>query len=315
MVSETPTRGRCGSRVTTKSGLEVHERGLDEYEPLTDQSIVCLRLLDPSGSDIVECEPEYDDLNEYLWSDYEPSHVALTPDHEAEFENIDLEFEPCDRPPVGEDLADNQTATTVGDVDCEDSSWFDLTGQSVNVTNRYSELEGYCERYPMDNGLCYVHGGASDLGAPEGNANAMIHGMEAKRTTYWNSLETQERANIEAWVDDFLDDAPFTRDHRGKVNELYRACIDMHRAAGGLDEYVDPDGDHEGLTKQVVVDTDENGDEVYAEGEHPANLPYSRLDSDITSKLETLGVMSSPEQQKADAEMSIAQKLSGMGDE
>lgn len=318
MVSETPRSDRCGARVVTKEGLEILFEASDS-DALTDADLACVRMIAPSGADIIESYPDYQDVQEYRWNDYDTTAVAVTTDP-AELD-LPEGAEEIDRPdvdaPIGADpssLSVDITQSVVTEFDLDDAvGWICLDEVATDVTNERSTLDGYCERHPMDNGRCYVHGGNADT--PEGNANAMTHGMRAKRSTYWNSLEPNEKADIEAWVDDFLDDAEFTRDHRGKTNELYRVCIDMHRASNGLDEYVDDDGDHAGLTKMMVVDTDENGEEVYAEAEHPANLPYSRLDNDIIGKLEKLGVMSSPDQKKAEAQTSIAQKLSGMNDD
>jgi hypothetical protein len=105
----------------------------------------------------------------------------------------------------------------------------------------------------------------------------------------------------------------FDRENVAMVNELYRCGIDQLRAWEGVDEFVN-NGSKDGLvTEQQIYDGE---DVIEIEDEHPANLPYSRLDRDIQSKLKDLGIYGEdPESKKADATDSLARKLSGLSDE
>ena len=95
------------------------------------------------------------------------------------------------------------------------------------------------------------------------------------------------------------------------VNELYRCAIDQVRAWMGIEEFVE-DGEIDGIVKEQEIF---DGEEVHEiEDEHPANLPYSRLDNDVRSKLKDMNIFDSPEAQQADATESLAQKLSGLSD-
>jgi hypothetical protein len=319
MVSDTPQDGRCNSPVQTKHGLELRFDDPDrESIPVTDIDLFAIRLVDPETGTTVDGAPEFHRLREYFWNDYVVTHLIIAPTAPMEAVQLPESVAVVEMPGDATELPADRGYDTV-DIDelPADATWVDVSEVEVDYTNRASRLDGYCERYPMESGNCYVHQGG---GAPEGNMNSLRHGLHAQRTTYYRSLDDPDRTTVEAWVDSWLGDAPFDRDHAGKVNELYRAAIDQHRALNAVDEFVE-DGDDAGLTTEEVV-RDEDGNVMYDDGGEPlteereraANLPYSRLDRDVISKLSKLGVMDSPEKQQADATESLAQKLSGFGE-
>jgi len=296
MVSDTPTPGRCNAKVTDKIGLDVE---IDDDVVITDQEFDVVRLEDADGVTI-DAPPNYEDVREYLWNDYSVSMIAAPAMGDI---SVGDTITVVDEPPT----ADVVQSNTV-DVDSDTHVWLDIAEYVTNVTNRTKEVQGFCERYKMeDSNNCYVHQGG---GSPEGNTNAMTHGLHAQRTNYYNSLDADEKKFIEAMVDSWLDMAPFDRSNVAMVNELYRAGIDQLRLWGGVEEFLE-DGERTGLvTEQNIFD----GEEVHEiEEEHPANLPYSRLDRDVVNKLKTMGIYDSPEAQQADATESLAQKLSGLG--
>lgn len=290
MASEHPKPDRCGASVIDKVGIEIHSEtfstdadldvdDLAEYDD-EDRPVLTdeqLRSVIVTDGDVEEAlEPEYVTVVDYLRSGFDTKAVRLL----------------------------DPDATLV----VEDDDPY--------VTNARTELEGYCERYPMDNGRCYVHGGNA-TGAPEGNTNAMKHGLKARRSNYYEQLDDEEKAFVEAMVDSWLEDAPFDRGNAAKVTEIYRIAIDQHRLWNATDEYVE-----DGITTEEVLtdDTgspvyDENGDPVTKEVENPANLPYSRLDRDLFKKLKELGCLDDPDSQDAEAKESLAQKLSGLSED
>jgi len=307
MVSDKPLPDRCGARVVDKVGLELTVDGDDDGDdgsdddgdsaPITDRDIDTVRLESADGSVTVDAVPNYEDVREYLWDDYTVTHAGVRGDTDA----LDAET-------VTLDLVDADA--TAGSPPTEHVTWVDVRDVVTNTTNRDSELAGFCEKYAMnddDTDRCYVHQGG---GAPEGNANSMTHGMYAKRTTFWNHLDTEDKQFVEALVDSWLENAPFDRDNVAMVDSLYRCAIDQLRAWGGIDEFVE-DGENAGLVKEQAVFDGEDVHEV--EDEHPANMPYSRLDGDIRSKLKEMGIYEGPDMQQAEAEQSLAQKLSGLG--
>lgn len=309
MVAETPTDGRCNAQVTDKIGLNVacrSEAGDDVEEfVITDHDFDVVRLEGPNGV-VTECAPSYKHVRKFLWDDHELTHIAVPVSADQDlFADEDEVAVVADENMVGADTRSGSPTT-----DLEDHQWLDVSAIVENVTNRDKELQGYCEKYPMkeaDTEVCYSHQGG---GAAEGNTNAMTHGLYAQRTNFYQALGHEDKAFIEAMVDSWVDQAPFGRDNPGMVNTLYRVAIDQLRAWFAVDDFVDENGDLEGLTKVQEVEID--GEYVELEDEHPANMPYSRLSNDIRMELKDLGVYSDPETQKAEATKSLAQKLSGL---
>lgn len=171
--------------------------------------------------------------------------------------------------------------------------------------------DGYCERYIMNHGRCYLHGGATPEGTdtPEGNTNAMTHGLYAQRTNYYQSLDEDEQAFVEAIVDGWLDQAPFGRDNQAKVNRLFKIAVDEHKLWRANDYYDEED---------LVVEDFERGEdgEVHkTREEHPVNLAYDRLSRTTVKELKELGALSDPDSQQAEATKSLAKQLSGLTDD
>lgn len=310
MVSERPLPDRCGAKVVDNVGLELT---LEGDVTVTDEELPSDWIVDadeaPGGFDAVlltdgdhqiEGEPTYSTIREHLWNDCDPVAIAVVG-----------EIDPCNGVEEREFEGDTIDADMVVGVpgSSAEHTWYDISSVYDGVTNRTSDLKGFCERYPMNGeNTCYVHQGG---GAPEGNVNGLKHGLYAQRTGYYENLDDNEKEFIEALVDSWLSRAPYERDSVGMVNELYRAAIDQHRAWRALDSYME-DGEFEGFTKEVEQES-ESGEVFEMEIENPKNIPYSRLTNDVRMLLKDHGIYSDPETKKAEATESLAKKLSGMG--
>jgi len=157
-------------------------------------------------------------------------------------------------------------------------------------------------------GRCYMHGGGDGTGAPEGNTNAMTHGLYAQTTNYYKSLDEDEKAFIESLVDSWIENAPFDRENTAKVNRIYKIAIDEHKMWRANDYYASED---------FVDVTDipaENGDSYEVKEENPINQTYDRLSRTSIKELKELGCLDSPDDRQADATESLAKKLSGLSD-
>lgn len=300
MVSETPLGDRCGARVTDKVGLEVQLDSDSGECVLTDDVIERIRLYDPDAGVTIEGPAIYRDIREYLWDDYVFEAMGIDPEET----NVDE----LDAVEYFESGSARTPETHVGSKQ-EGLRWyrFDDSIDVQKITNARGELQGYCERYPMDNGYCYNH---QPGGAFEGNTNSLKHGLYAQRTNFYKQLDDEEKGFVESMVDEWIEMSPYDRDNAAIVNELYRTAIDQLRAWYGVEEFAGEDG----LTTEQVIGTDDTGAPIEAVDEHPANLPYSRLDRDIQSKLKELNVYDSPDSEQAEATHSLAQKLSGLTD-
>lgn len=281
MPSDIPKDDRCAAKVTSKVGLEVHDDVLDQSFS-DDDGMVAVVVTD--GEHEQQVDPTWDDVLPLLRKEWNTSAVVIQREDD---DNIYRER-----------------------VEIEDDDPY--------VTNRTNQLDGYCLRYPMDNGRCYVHQG----GAPEGNAFRMKHGLYTNRSKFVQWLEDtgrdEDRRFIEIMVDSWLDDAPFERDNTAKVNELYRAAVDQLRLWYAVDEFVDLDdepgtseGEYSGLVYEQVIGVGEDDQPIESVDENPINLPYSRLDRDVQKKLKNMGIYDSPEKQDAEATQTLAEALSG----
>lgn len=187
--------------------------------------------------------------------------------------------------------------------------WIVVCDPDAHLTNNGTELRGYCERWPSKGeNRCYLHGGEKDNNY--GEVQNSSHGLQAKRSNYYNELDANERASVEALVDSWLDDAPFERDHRAKMTELFRIVIDQHRLWNAQDQYTE-----DGMVIEQVVGTDENDQPQTALDENPMNLSYDRLDSGVYNKLKKLGILTDDPSDEQTVELSLSQKLSGLDED
>jgi hypothetical protein len=267
MVSEKPRDDRCGATVNNKLGLEVHDAEAGEVYT-TKENLVGVIL--ERGDVREEEEPVYDDHWEYVNNGFKYAAVIIEDDDGNEHEVA---------------IQDDDPRTIHAD----------------------TEVDGYCERYGMDNSRCYVHGGVTG-GAPEGSVNAMTHGLRAQRSNYYNNLDDEDKAFVQRLAESWIDNAPFDRDNFAKVNEIFRIAVDQHRLWHAQQEF------NKGLVTEQIIGQDEQGNPIQVDDENPANLPYDRLDRTTIRKLKELGCLDDPDSQQADATESLADKFDKLSD-
>lgn len=317
MVADEPTDGRCNARVVDKIGLEIEcsPDDSDESLELTDHYFDIARLEGPDGM-VVDADADYQSVRKYLWEDFECVSVGVIDDSvedDSPVDRLDDRLGDCEWVEVLNDFDVDDPDTTVDITTEADPVWFDIGEVIANTTNRTNDFQGFCERYEMndpDTQRCYVHQGG---GAPEGNANGMTHGFYIDRSKFYQELGQEDKQYIEALVDSWAESAPFDRDNNAMVDTLYRCAIDQLKAWRGNDEYLDDNGNIEGLVKEQEIFDDGEVKEI--EDEQPINMAYSRLTSDVRQELKEIGVYDSPDAQQADATESLARQLSGLSDE
>jgi len=279
MPSDDPRPERCAAQVVDKVGIEIHA---DDFSVPDDEL------------------PSF-----VLESDEDDYQHVLTDDHIDVVEITHSDGYEKHQDPEYDDVVHNlrdgfntEALQTEGDrIVVEDEDPY--------VTNRGTALDGYCERFPMDNGRCYVHGGNNRN--KEGNTNAMTHGLYAQRSNYYQALDADDQAYIEEMVDSWIDNAPFDKDNVAKVNRIYKIAIDEHKLWRTNDYFAD-----EGLITEDTVDID--GEQVVLEDEHPANLVYDRMSRTSLRELKELGCLDDPDSDQAEATKSIVEMLSGSGE-
>jgi hypothetical protein len=192
--------------------------------------------------------------------------------------------------------------------------WIVLADPDTEITHHDTELDGYCEKYPLadsDAGRCKHHGGNVDGPDDDIKRGGWRHGLNAKRSRYYTQLDHDAKLEIETLIDSWLEDAPFDRDHRAKMTELFRIAVDQYRLWASQEQY-----DNDGMVIENVVGVDpETGEKQTAKDENPMNLAYDRLDSRVYSKLDKLGILGDSEGEDEAIELSLAQKLSGLAED
>lgn len=115
--------------------------------------------------------------------------------------------------------------------------------------DKYSHDSGYCEGHPMDNGVCFHHGGQRENGgAPEGNDNAARHEMYAERNAYYQRRSEAGQDLIDQIYWDYREeyvsrhgDEPLS----GHDLKLFGIAVGIHKTELRADDW--PDERPEGL--------------------------------------------------------------------
>jgi hypothetical protein len=197
----------------------------------------------------------------------------------------------------------------------------DANTETCPGTNRDGESCGLAAGWghDFDSDLCKFHGGAADpeeQGAPEGNSNAVdndggappangnaeTHGLRADRRQWFKRHREDAGDLVRALVASYVNDAPFTWQQTGKVDQLCEVAIDQARLRHS-NEYLD-----EFLTEQTVSVT-EDGRQITELEENPAHLPRDRIKRTNAKILKELGVLDDPESASAAATLTLAEVL------
>lgn len=188
--------------------------------------------------------------------------------------------------------------------------------KDMPVTNRCNAISsdgGYCMRYPATdrdgdviNGRCYIHGGHPNMGqdSPEDAADAVA--IDTNRSEYYQKLSATDQIWVDKVVETFVNRADFTEEDLGLHEILREVAIDLHKIRRGNNELYE-----DGLTQDVVVDTDEDGNPVTGERENNLNLPIDRLEKTTIKRLKELGCLPDPDSDQAEATQTLAEVLSG----
>lgn len=161
---------------------------------------------------------------------------------------------------------------------------------------------GYCENYPVEgSSRCRMHGGTSGgaregSGAPEGNGNAITHGVTADPFNLYDNLDDTAAVEwIDALVESYAELLELSEDDP-RMQNVYRACINMYQANRGDMEIL-----QEGMTESQTIGVTDDGAPVVRDDEHHLNGAVLSRDREARQMLRTLGAFDDPESQKADA--------------
>lgn len=145
------------------------------------------------------------------------------------------------------------------------------------------------------------------MGAPKGNTNAWKHGIYACKSSYYKKLPNDQKEWIDTVVESFLEDAPFDREHEGKVELLYQVAIDMHKR-NRANDYIY----QEGLTQTETSDYHSEFGAIKETKENVLNMTADRFQRTNMRILKDLGVLDDPDSQKAEAGKTLIDVLSSV---
>jgi len=164
-----------------------------------------------------------------------------------------------------------------------------------------------CQAYAMDgSNRCRHHGGKStgpktDEGKKASRMNGVTHGLRSDPVNLLESIRKEDE-HAYAWIQDkfesYLEVAPFERGS-AHADQLLQICVrefTIWKASGiQVDKGV--------ITKQKKA----AGDAIFkVDVDNPANKALDRMERTVVKRLDKLGVMPSPEAQKAEAQEDLA---------
>lgn len=167
-----------------------------------------------------------------------------------------------------------------------------------------------------DEGPCKLHGGATPTkdenpkqGAPEGNTNAMTHGMMASPNRLYSVIPEEEKL----WVDQLA--AKYGE--RGDIEptdprfeRIRRACIHMLQSLRG-EKHIFEDG----LSEETTIGIDESGNPIVTTDGHHLHRHVIERDKEARMILKDLSLLDSPEERQADAMQGLADAFSELDDD
>lgn len=156
-------------------------------------------------------------------------------------------------------------------------------------------------------GACFQCGG--NTGGPEGNSKAMTYGSTLPPSKYFDNLEQSQQKFVIDIYRSYMADAPFGYENFAMSSEVWLCAIDRHKKLV-INDMLSDDG--------LMVQEDKIGPngEIYEEDkENPLLLAYHRLERDVMSKLQKLGVLDDHKENIENGEMSVSVSIHGVDED
>lgn len=171
-----------------------------------------------------------------------------------------------------------------------------------------------CERAPMDNGRCYHHGGES-TGAPEGNDNAVSHGLYADSNWYYRErMSADQRALCDQIFQDYCT-AYRERNgrlHTGDETQLFEIAVNHIKVIDADSWLVEKPEELESGHPLVDREQKYNTEGVPYQEYQPSTLltAQTKLSNHNRRWLKAKGLLCDPDSKKAEATRTLAEVLS-----
>lgn len=160
----------------------------------------------------------------------------------------------------------------------------------------------YCANHPVEGAdRCRMHGGTNP-GAPEHNQNGAEHYGYSMAEHFQKHLKDWEQERVSELLADYVEKvAPFGWDDP-RVDRLELICVKI------IQEWrVELQMLEEGMTEQIVVGTDDDGNPTATNNEgHHLRRPSHELSGEVRSGLKDLSCLGSPEEDFAGAAQEVA---------
>lgn len=152
---------------------------------------------------------------------------------------------------------------------------------------------GYCERFPaVDdetgepiNGRCKLHGGSTEVGAPEGSANALDHGATASRATLEKHLDDEDLQWVSDLADSYRQLAGYSEDDP-RCDLIRQACLASWQSWQARSEAIANE-----LTSQTTIGVTDDGRPIVKTEEHYLAGQADRVLSEVRRTLKDAGVL------------------------
>lgn len=140
---------------------------------------------------------------------------------------------------------------------------------------------------------CRVHGGATptkaenpNVGAPEGSANNLKHGVYADPLNLYRYLSDAEHHWIDSLVQGYVDHLDMEATDP-RLERVLRACIHIYQSWSAEDRILE-----DGLSEETVVGVSENGQPILTKSAHHLHRFSVRRDKEARRLLKDLGAFS-----------------------
>lgn len=168
---------------------------------------------------------------------------------------------------------------------CNAGAWLDEQEREDPEASK----SGYCDSWPVKDddgepitGHCRMHNGYGD-GAPEGNGNAITHGVQASPANLYTHLDESERDWIDDLAEDYIEIAPFGPENP-LAERVIRLCTMMYQEwkAAGIVEVEGPSENRPVVAGETVT---------YRDEEHHLSRRELQLNAKVRQGLKSLGCL------------------------
>lgn len=167
--------------------------------------------------------------------------------------------------------------------------------------------EGSCDRTATkDDGRCGYHTEIEEEQNMDRNWKpALKHGLNQNRGGYYDGLDDEDKAFVDAIAQDLINKSYFTEDDVSAVEKLRQVAVDIHQKRAA-DAYVGK----EGLTQKKDIGFHEDYGMISQEEENVLMITKDRLSREARMTLKDYGCLDHEHDKTEEAAKSVLESLS-----